>query len=116
CRFTEFEHVLYLSEIESALLLADAPPPVRQLDNGETCPWQDLHGLCSARLARPLGCRVYYCDSSYREIGEDLYERYLAEIRNLSGELGLPWNYQPLHDHLAVAVASGSFSDSPGPR
>src|SRR5512135_2987342 len=44
CRFVEYEHILFLSAPEAMLLLADAPPPARPLDRGETCPWQDVRG------------------------------------------------------------------------
>ncbi len=30
------------------VLIADAPHPVRPLDQGATCPWQDGHGRCTA--------------------------------------------------------------------
>src|SRR3954452_19573866 len=66
CRFAEYDHTLFVSAPEMAVLLADAPPPSRPLDDGETCPWQDTKGRCTAREARPLGCRVYYCDPTYQ--------------------------------------------------
>ena len=44
CRFAEYDHTLFLSAPEAALLLADAPPPSRPLDDGATCPWQDARG------------------------------------------------------------------------
>ena len=40
---------------------------MRPLDQGATCPWQDSRGHCTAREARPLGCRVYYCDPAFEE-------------------------------------------------
>ena len=60
CRFEEYGHTLFLSAPEAALLLAEAPPPSRPLDDGATCPWQDaagpLHGPRgpAARLPRLL--------------------------------------------------------------
>jgi Fe-S-cluster containining protein len=107
CRFQEYDHTLFLSEAEAAVLIADAPPPTRPLDEGATCPWQDEHGRCGARNARPLGCRVYFCDPNFDGHAEPLTERYLARIRLLVDELGLPWNYARLHSHLHAAVASG---------
>ncbi len=109
CRFAEYEHTLFLSAPEMAILLADAPPPSRPLDDGATCPWQDLKGRCSAREARPLGCRVYYCDPSYQDQAPGLTEAFLGRMKRLVDELQLPWNYAPLHHHLRQAEAEGRF-------
>ena len=65
---------------EAALLVADAPPPARPLDDGATCPWQDGAGRCTARGARPLGCRVYFCDPSYEGQAEPLTEEFLGRL------------------------------------
>jgi len=105
CRFVEYDHTLFLSAAELGVLLADAPAPVRPLDGGETCPWQNGQGHCTARGARPLGCRVYFCDPGYEGQAEELSETFLARLKQLSTEFGLPWNYAPLHHHLRVAWA-----------
>lgn len=109
CRFEEYGHTLFLSEPEFALLLADAPPPVRPRDDGQTCPWQDARGRCVAHEARPLGCRVYFCDDSYQDEGNDLSERHIARLKRLVEARGLPWNYAPLHHHLRRAEEQGGF-------
>lgn len=113
CRFAEYDHTLFVSEPEAALLLADAPTPVRPLDEGATCPWQDHAGRCTAREARPLGCRVYYCDPAYQPHAPDLSEAFLARLKRLADELELPWNYAPLHHHLRRARAQGRLPDPP---
>ncbi|WP_165221223.1 hypothetical protein [Aquisphaera insulae] len=100
CRFKEYDHTLFLSGPEAAILLADAPPPIRPLDDGETCPWQDLQGRCQAREARPLGCRVYFCDPAYEVHAPELSERFLARLREIADRRNIPWNYRPLHHHL----------------
>lgn len=103
CRFAEYDHTLFLSAVELGVLLADAPAPSRPLDQGETCPWQDAQGRCTAREARPLGCRVYFCDPGYEGQAADLSETFLARIKQLTDDFGMPWNYAPLHQHLRVA-------------
>ena len=113
CRFAEYDHTLFVSAPEMAVLLADAPPPSRPLDDGETCPWQDLKGRCTAREARPLGCRVYYCDPTYQDHAHALSEAFLGRMKRLVDDLELPWNYAPLHHHLRQAEAEGRF---PPPR
>lgn len=109
CRFHEADHTLFLTAPEAALLLADAPPPCRPLDDGATCPWQDGRGHCTARAARPLGCRVYYCDPAYAPQAPEVTERALARLRAMADELGLPWGYAPLHHHLRRAAEAGRF-------
>lgn len=103
CRFEEYGHTLFVSSPEAALLVSDAPEPVRPLDEGATCPWQDSRGLCTAREARPLGCRVYFCDPGYQEPGQALAEKAIGALKRQVEALGLPWDYAPLHSHLRAA-------------
>lgn len=107
CRFREYGHTLFISAPEAALLLADAPPPARALDDGETCPWQNESGHCTARDARPLGCRVYFCDPGFQNAASELSERFLARLKKLVEVQRLPWNYAPLHRHLRMAEQEG---------
>jgi hypothetical protein len=120
CRFDEYGHTLFLSAPEAALLLEEAPPPSRPLDRGASCPWQDAAGRCTARTARPLGCRVYYCEPWYQSQAETLSETYIARLKRLVDESGLPWDYAPLHRHLQRAQAQGRYpfpatTTDPGP-
>jgi hypothetical protein len=103
CRFAEYGHTLFLTEVEARYLVAEAPAPIRPLDDGATCPWQDTRGRCTARDARPLGCRVYFCDPSYAGRGEAFTEAFLGHLRTLTERSHLPWNYAPLHRHLLEA-------------
>ena len=103
CRFQEYGHTLFVSEPEAMLLVTDAPPPSRPLDAGETCPWQDHAGRCTAREARPIGCRLYYCDPAYESAGATLSENFIGRLKELVDRLNLPWNYRPLHRHLEAA-------------
>ena len=111
CRFVEYEHTLFISAPEAAILLADAPPPSRPLDDGATCPWQDDRGRCTAREARPLGCRVYFCDPAYAGRGPDLAEAAIARLKAVVVALDLPWDYAPLHRHLHAARAAGNYPE-----
>jgi len=113
CRFEEYGHTLFLSAPEAAVLIADAPPPVRPLDDGRTCPWQDGQGRCTAREARPLGCRVYYCDPRFDDHAPRLTERFLARLRSVVDAEGWAWSYAPLHRHLREAVGRGERAPPP---
>jgi len=107
CRFGEYGHTLFVSALEVEFLLSGAPEASRPLDRGEMCPWQDAQGRCTARGARPLGCRVYYCDPGYQAEGLELSERFIARLKHLADRHGQPWNYAPLHRHLHERRAQG---------
>lgn len=113
CRFQEYGHTLFVSAPEAALLVAEAPPAVRPLDDGATCPWQDPLGRCTAREARPLGCRLYFCDPAYQDALPELGERYIQRLKRLVDAAGLRWDYAPLHQHLGRAVEAGTFPARP---
>jgi hypothetical protein len=107
CRFREYGHALFLTMPEALVLIADAPPPARELDDGDSCPWQDRSGRCTARDARPLGCRGFFCDPSFDIHASELTERFLARLRQLVKKHDWPWDYARLHDHLHRARADG---------
>src|SRR5438270_10385495 len=98
CRFKEYGHTLFISQLEADVLLAAAPPfagPVTP----DRCPFQ-VENLCTAREPRPLGCRVYFCDPAYQETGHRITERYLNKLKTLAEETGVEWRYAPLHQFL----------------
>lgn len=98
CRFKEWGHVLYLSNLEAQLLLEGAaayPTPV----GADTCPHQ-RDNLCTARDVRPLGCRIYFCDPAYQEQSHAITERALARLKALAVEYTVEWRYAPLHHFL----------------
>src|SRR5438067_1379881 len=105
CRFKEYGHVLFLSNLEAEVLLADAPP-YEQPVASDFCPFQKQN-LCTAREPRPLGCRVYYCDPNYQETGNRSTETYLARLKALAAEHGEPWHYAPLHAFLNESAVRG---------
>src|SRR4051794_17177370 len=75
CRFKEYGHTLFLSNLEANVLLAEAPP-YEQPVSSDFCPFQKGN-LCTAREPRPLACRIYYCDPGYQEAGNLISEKYL---------------------------------------
>lgn len=98
CRFKEYGHVLYISNLEADVLLA-AAPPYEQPVTSDFCPFQK-EKLCTAREPRPLGCRIYYCDPTYQETGNQITEKYLAQLKDIAREEGIEWRYAPLHVFL----------------
>jgi hypothetical protein len=105
CRFKEFGHVLFISNLEADVLLHAAPhydTPV----SSDFCPFQK-ENLCTAREPRPLGCRVYFCDPGYQEASHAITEKYLAQLKELADAHNVPWRYAPLHhflNHLVEAA------------
>lgn len=114
CRFREYGHTLFVSEPEMDHFLAEAPPPFRPLDRGETCPWQDDLGRCTARNGRPLGCRIYHCDPAFQDIAPALSEQFIGRLKVLVERHGLPWNYAPLHRHLGQRRQEIGFPEQSG--
>lgn len=98
CRFKEYGHVLYISNLEAEVLL-NAAPPYESPVTSDFCPFQKGN-LCTAREPRPLGCRVYYCDPNYQETGTQITETYLRKLKDLADANGVPWLYAPLHYFL----------------
>jgi Fe-S-cluster containining protein len=98
CRFKEYDHTLFLSSMEAAVLLKYAPEYNKPTDTA-FCPFQK-DGLCTAREPRPLGCRVYFCDPAYQNTMVEISERYTRKLKDLANEKNLPWNYAPLHQFL----------------
>lgn len=111
CHFQDYGHTLFVTGPEARLLIADAPAPQREVDGGETCPWQDAKNRCTARDARPLGCRIFFCDPSYTEHASVISERFLDKLKRLVNRNGWSWNYAPLHTHLRQAQAEGVFPE-----
>jgi hypothetical protein len=98
CRFKEYGHVLFLSQLEADVLLAQAPP-YEQPVSPNFCPFQ-RDNLCTAREPRPLGCRVYYCDPNYQQSANQITEKYLRGLKELADANGIEWRYAPLHVYL----------------
>lgn len=98
CRFKEWGHTLFLSNLEAEVLLADAPA-YEQAVSADFCPFQK-DKLCTAREPRPLGCRVYFCDPNYQETAKRITEKYIAKLKALADAHDLPWRYAPLHQFL----------------
>lgn len=107
CRFKEYGHTLFLSNLEAQVLLHDAPPYDPQTVTPDFCPFQQGN-LCTARQPRPLGCRVYYCDPNYQDACKEISETYLRRLKELAQAHNVPWCYAPLHHflrHPEAAVA-----------
>ncbi len=98
CRFQEYGHVLFLSNLEAEVLLSGAPAYESPV-SADFCPFQK-ENLCTAREPRPLGCRIYYCDPAYQDKSHEITEKYLRRLKDLAAAHGVAWEYAPLHHFL----------------
>jgi hypothetical protein len=93
CHFEQAGHLLYVTGLETAYALLKAGRDAAQrAEPGGPCPFQE-ENLCGAHPARPLGCRVYFCDRSAQDWQRDLSERALITVRSLHERHGVEYRY-----------------------
>jgi hypothetical protein len=107
CKFKEYGHTLFLSEMEADFLLEGGLPCLTEA-GADVCPYQ-LNGLCSARERRPLGCRVYFCDPTYDDAQKDISEESIGRLKRFHDTVNRPWRYRPLHEYLEARRVADSF-------
>lgn len=93
CRFDEFGHDLFATELEVDYVLAglgDRPLPTFD----RLCPFFESN-QCHHREHRPLGCRVFFCDPSYRDAMPELHEQFFRQLKELHERHGIPYRYGP---------------------
>ena len=105
CRFGEWGHLLYVTGLEAAWCLRESgrnpsADEVRAAARRDDCPFLDA-GRCAVHLARPLGCRAYFCDPKAAGWQEELSERLLARLRALHEAHGVPYRYGEWRTMLA---------------
>jgi hypothetical protein len=110
CRFKEWDHVLFLSQLEADLLLVAAPGYEKPV-SPDFCPFQ-VEKLCTAREPRPLGCRIYFCDPNYQDTGQRIMEAALQKLKLLAEEAQCGWRYAPLHVFLNEAERPEAAANS----
>ncbi|MCL2647037.1 MAG: hypothetical protein FWD61_08525 [Phycisphaerales bacterium] len=103
CRFEEVGHRLYVTavemihfgKLETRNFGGGKLETLRQFfatDQVRGCPYQ-MEKLCTVRDARPLGCRVYFCDPNAQVWQNELYEKYHARLRVVHEKLDVPYRY-----------------------
>lgn len=97
CHFEATGHRLYVTGLEAAIAqqLAARPAVTSSVRASLTlggCPFQQGH-LCGEREARPLGCRVYFCDQSAQSWQQELSEHGINQIRVIHDEFDIPYRY-----------------------
>lgn len=107
CRFDTFGHKLFVTPAELAFFLAgtdqgplDLPP-----EPGGCCPYQRSQ-RCTARSARPAGCRVFFCEAASRDWQPAETEATLREISGVHARFDLPYAYVEWLDALRQLSSS----------
>lgn len=101
CRFREYGHRLYISGVEADRLRQTQLPESNAgrdwnlLTVREQCPYQ-VQGRCEARTARPLGCRIFFCDPNYEQRATEITEEALQRLKYVHEQYGEPWEYREL--------------------
>ena len=98
CRFEEAEHLLYATRLEADYAASRLPSALAPEAEGR-CPYH-VSGRCTAREARPLGCRTYFCDTRTASVLEEAHEHFLARIRALEAETAYPHAYASFPEQL----------------
>lgn len=111
CRFEQFGHRLYLTTLELATFQRQfrllKPLPHRLLQSirnwtGDGCPFQ-VANLCGVHAIRPLGCRLFFCDTTAIQWQHELYERFHHQIKRLHEQLQIPYFYLEWRQALRAA-------------
>ena len=111
CKFDSYGHRLYVTGLEIAWLVrhldGHALARLRNADlpDLDGCPFQS-GGLCMVHALRPLGCRIYFCDPTAEHWQNDLYERFLGDLRGIHESGGIPYRYMEWRHGLAEARAA----------
>lgn len=107
CRFARYGHNLFVSTAELALFLRRTH--LARIDGpiAEACPFLRTDvARCGAREARPLGCRLFYCDASATGWQQDLYDRLHRRMRHLHQACDVPYFYAEWLTVLRAATLS----------
>lgn len=98
CRFGEYDHDLFVTDLELAELFAAHGAPAAVDDPrapDRRCPYQD--GLaCTAREGRPLGCRLFFCDPRYADAMPVVSGEFHRRLQALHDTHGIPYRYGEL--------------------
>lgn len=91
CKFDLFDHRLYATGGEIALLIAEPAPRPGRVRDGR-CPYQQ-GPRCLAHARRPLSCRTFFCLGQQREKLEHIHEDFHQQLATVHQRLCIPYRY-----------------------
>ena len=109
CRFGTYGHRLFVTTLEAAYFLAHHPQGLAPSE--DACPWA-IGGACTARDARPSGCRIFFCDPQAQAWQGQLTEEVLGRLRQLHQDLRVTYFYA---DWLCILTALAQAARRPAP-
>ena len=113
CKFATYDHNLFVTSPELAWFVARSGGPILAPPDRSHCPYQQ-GGSCTAREARPAGCRVFFCDPAAQSWQSPMTEDALRRLAEISDEFELPYAYLEWTDALR---AMGAVTPAPeGPE
>lgn len=110
CHFERAGHRLYATGLETAYTIARLERPLASsaVDQAVAlgqCPFQ-ARNLCTVHAIKPIGCRVYFCDTTLGAWAEDLAERMHRRIADLHDRFGITYRYAEWRSMLALFAGS----------
>ena len=120
CDFARTGHDLFVTGLEVAWTL-DRIPTDRAIGGGDIdtaesrgdCPFLIADGSisrCGVHPARPMGCRVYFCDPTREQFVQDLAERGASLVREMHDRFGIPYVYAEWRALLRCFIDAGILS------
>lgn len=106
CHFEEYGHRLYVTTAELAwfakrLRLAGGLDECLRQPDGGGCRFQ-AGKMCQAHAFRPMGCRLFFCDTAKEAELQALYEQMHRRIKDIHERLGVPYCYVEWRRGLAA--------------
>ncbi|MDR4505906.1 MAG: hypothetical protein MRK01_14125 [Candidatus Scalindua sp.] len=99
CNFDTFDHELYASTIEVNFISENVEIP-RCDPKERICPFL-INRKCTIRDYRTLGCRVFFCNTGYKDTSYEIYNKYYEMIKEVAIKNKAEWQYAPLTALLA---------------
>jgi len=97
CRFVEYGHELFCSQLEADYLVGDDAPAGAIVAG--VCAFLDA-GRCTRRDRRTLACRIHHCETASEGEMQAVSEAFIARLKDLHTRFGMPWRYARLSTHL----------------
>ncbi len=92
CKFAEYDHSLYVTPVELAYFVARADQAILADSGNGQCPYH-RGGICTTRVARPGGCRVFFCDPAAQSWQPDASEGLLHQLKTLHTRYDIAYAY-----------------------
>lgn len=92
CKFESFGHDLFVTSVELAYFLGCSDDELAAPADRSFCPYQQ-GGQCVARVQRPVGCRIYFCEDRSQHWQGELTESTLRRLAEIGEKFKLEYAY-----------------------